>query len=630
MASTEPRTRQRRVHAACDRCKRRKSDGGQPGARCSHCVRSGIDCTHADIFKVRSVNYVAALEQRVEKMEALLRKLLPGIDFTEHLENDTDIEPLLVRPTETLPRNDADSVAQTLSKLKLDPDKNRFFGKSSGIQLVQVALNFQSDLTGVTAQVGPILPSKRVQFWEPALWIFPPPGDDSPEYAFPPTALMQTLVDLYFNEVNPYLPLLHQPTFRAKVADELHLRDHRFAATLLMVCALGARHCDDPSVLLEDAPIVGHTAGWKWHEQVRVLPKNLIYKPDLYELQTVALSSLFLQGLSSTAIAWNQIGFGLRRAQDVGAHRQRRDPCPSADNEHWKRAFWQYVSIGVIACKFLTSTPSFDQDPPVECDDEYWDKQGAEKFKQPSDKPSQMAYFTCLIKLLEIQAAVTSNIYRTRKPKDFSGQASTPSDAQIIVAFDSALNAWLSQVPQHLRWDPDRKDKVYFHQSALLHAKFHYVQILIHRPFIPTGPAQAGALPSLAICTSAARSCVGIFEALLKRQVQLQSFLIASAFTAAIVLLLNAWSGKRSGFAYNPKKELDQIEICLAYRTAGRYVDILTRLMHARARDTLEVLLDLKPLNISAVPPSAQPGYEAYSVRDVDVCSLDPFLPYPV
>ncbi|KAF7306003.1 hypothetical protein HMN09_00754800 [Mycena chlorophos] len=567
-------------------------------------------------------------------MEALLRKLLPGIDFTEHLENDTDIEPLIGQSVDALPRNDADNIVQTLSKLQLNPDKNRFFGKSSGIQLVQVALNFQSDLTGIVPEVVRNMPLKRAEFWSPALlWEMIALNTN-----FPEPALMQTLIDLYFQKVNPFYPVLHQPTFRTDVASELHLRDHRFAATLLMVCSLGARHSEDPRVLLDDSTS-RHAAGWKWYSQVRVLPKHLIYKPDICELQTYALSGVYLQGISSTAVGWNLIGFGLRRAQDVGAHRKRKDAGPSSDNEKWKRVFWallcQEYEIGTLTGRPVAiHEQDFDQDYPIECDDEYWDKPGPDNFRQPPEKPSQLTYFNCLLKLLEIQAAVTGSIYCTRKPTDVSGVVSAPSDAQSIMAFDSALNAWLSKVPPHLRWDPERKDPVYFQQSALLHAKFYYVQILVHRPFIPSPlePSRSGTLPSLAICTSAARSCVGIFEALLKRKEIVHSFFLVTAFTAGIVLLLNAWSGRRSGFAYNPAKELEQVGICLTlirsgeskYRTAGRYADILLRLMHAGARDTLEMLLDLKPPAQSVVPPSPQPGYEAYSVQEGDWSS--PFV----
>jgi hypothetical protein len=58
-------------------------------------------------------------------------QLLPGIDFTEQLENENEVEPLLPQPKGTLPRNDENnSLSESLGKLKLNPENNRFFGKS--------------------------------------------------------------------------------------------------------------------------------------------------------------------------------------------------------------------------------------------------------------------------------------------------------------------------------------------------------------------------------------------------------------------------------------------------------------------------------------------------------------------
>lgn len=84
----------------------------------------------------------------------------------------------------------------------------------------------------------------------------------------PDPDLLPVLINLYFEEVNCFFPVLHRPTFDRKVADNLHLVDHRFAATLLMVCSLGARHSNDPRVVL-DGETTRQSAGWKWHTQVR-------------------------------------------------------------------------------------------------------------------------------------------------------------------------------------------------------------------------------------------------------------------------------------------------------------------------------------------------------------------------
>ncbi|KAJ7497597.1 putative fungal-specific transcription factor [Mycena latifolia] len=646
---SRPKTRVR-IQGACDVCKKRKSDSGQmPGNRCTHCINMGLDCTHVDLMKTLSSakGYVAALESRVEKLERLLSKesghldiLLPGIDFTEHLEND-EVEPLLHHLVETLPRNDEAQLTGAMKKLTLNPEKNRFFGKSSGVQLVQTALNFKRHVSGLP-NTPPTLANRRKQFWEPVPWLLPPPND-SPRYTFPDPDLLLTLVDLYFKEINCYWPVLHRGIFEGKVADNLHLRDHRFGATLLMVCSLGSRYTDDPRILVDGETNL-HAAGNKWHSQVSVIPKHLIYKPDLYELQTVALSAIYLMSLSPIALCWSQIGFGLRRAQDVGAHRRNTQPQSITQNEQWKRVFMVLLCLerqyGTLTGRPIAMhEQDFDQDLPIECDDEYWDLPEPLNFKQPKNKPSDISYFIHYAKLLEIQASVATTIYSPRKPKDLHGRPSPPTDAQNIMAFDSALNSWLLEVPDHLRWDPKRKNRLHFKQSAALYTAYYNVQILVHRPFIPV-PLEAslpgelpsylrcahanhrfciGAHPSLAICTSAARSCARIIDTQQQAGIPLNPSLLHPVFTAAIVLLLNVWSVKRSGFTHKSSKELDHVYQCLAVMqaaekrslSAGRFNDFLIRLIHAG--ENLDLLFDLKP--VSVAPPLAQSSYEASALQ---------------
>ena len=70
-------------------------------------------------------------------------------------------------------------------------------------------------------------------------------------YTFPEDNLLYALVDLYFKEINTYLPLLHKPTFIAQLIARRHLADESFAPIVLLVCAVGARFTKDPRVLLE-------------------------------------------------------------------------------------------------------------------------------------------------------------------------------------------------------------------------------------------------------------------------------------------------------------------------------------------------------------------------------------------
>jgi hypothetical protein len=88
-----------------------------------------------------------------------------------------------------------------------------------------------------------------------------------------------------------------------------------------------------------------------------------------------------------------------------------------------------------------------------------------------------------------------------------------------------------------VRWDAARADLVFFDQSVALHCVYCQLQILIHRPFIPmvrkspptvivfscckcvdTNHDFSQALPSLAICTSAARTCANMVDVQRRRK----------------------------------------------------------------------------------------------------------------
>ena len=105
-----------------------------------------------------------------------------------------------------------------------------------------------------------------------------------PKYNFPDLDLALHCIDLYFLHSNSYFPLLHRPTFDKSVMEGLHFTNDNFAPVFLLVCAAGARHSDDPRVLLDGSDGY-HSAGWKWFKQVRIMKQSLLSPPTLYDLQ---------------------------------------------------------------------------------------------------------------------------------------------------------------------------------------------------------------------------------------------------------------------------------------------------------------------------------------------------------
>jgi hypothetical protein len=95
---------------------------------------------------------------------------------------------------------------------------------------------------------------------------------------------MMSLVYMYFLNINVFLPLLHRPTFQTALTTSTHLHDDGFAATLLLVCALGACYSDDPRVYLSRVTS-RKSAGWKWYSQVQ-MAGQFHGEPTLYTLQS--------------------------------------------------------------------------------------------------------------------------------------------------------------------------------------------------------------------------------------------------------------------------------------------------------------------------------------------------------
>ncbi|KZV94714.1 hypothetical protein EXIGLDRAFT_748493 [Exidia glandulosa HHB12029] len=625
----------------------RTGDGGQmPNNRCSNCIAYSFDCTYVEAAKKRGPpkGYVESLENRLDKMEKLLQRLCPDADFTQELGGQIDREAWMlsdrqkdgpskrsasksatapIRPNTALcqqhksqyqspstnvedslvPSDDERMLVRLGDKpLQRPPvvDK-RFHGKSSGVMLVQAAVDFKREYSGIDIFKDSLPASRRAEFWTPSPWEFRHERkveEQHHDFNLPPPDLLEKLVDVYFAKINIYLPLLHRGLFQQQLREGLHTEDDHFTAIVLLVCACSARFINDERVLLEPDQL--HSAGWKYFEQVEPFRRFKISAPRLFDLQIQVLSVMFLAGTSSPHASWTIVGIGIRMAQDVGAHRNKvyKDK-PNLDDELWKRAFWILVSLDrTTSASFgrpcAIQDEDFDLDLPLEVDDDCWDLTPPDhplKHPQPPGRPSVVAFFVCHMKLSQILAFALRTIYSINKSKILLGFVGPQWEQHIVAELDSALNKWIDSVPDHLRWDPGREDVRWFDQSALLYCAYYHLQILIHRPFIPS-PKKPSPLsfPSLAICTNAARSCSHVLDTQMRRSNVVMPWQCVSAFTSGIVLLLNIWGVKKSATSPDAASQMQDVHKCMnvlsqvekRWHAAGRLWDILCELASVR------------------------------------------------
>ncbi|KAJ6550162.1 fungal-specific transcription factor domain-containing protein [Mycena capillaripes] len=643
MSSEEPDTvetftapaKKRRIQRACDACrqKRRACDGLRSSTKkCTHCVEIGMECIYSGApTSTKRQSYTEVLEARLALTEKLLRKLSAergrskSPKRTESSEWSKD-SPIVLHgkgatvaggpesgsapdPTVELvamsirsinqresqhPDEDAiaeEELSQEMNALRLGGHQDRFLGKSSGAMLVKAAADLKAEYTEATPDTRPPRQwtSRRVQYWSNQPWKNEV-DTLKPRYAFPPPDVLSALVDLYFEHTNMYFPLLHRPTFDRAMADNLHLRDEKFGANVLLVCAIGSRFSDDPRVFDATAPL---NCGWKLFSQLRPEIEHLFLTPTLYDLQRCCLTIQFMEGSVSQA-NWTLVGIGIRMAQEVGAHRRQNTQRHTVETELWRRAFWVLVAYDrLVSCTLgrpcAMQYDDFDIDLPTEVDDEYWEHEDPTRaFCQPPGRPSRVAFFNAFLRLNNILAFTLHLLYSLSKAKDVWSVRDSTWDEYIVVEFDSALNKWVESIPEHLRWDAHRADAVFFKQSVALYCSYYHVQMTTHRPYIPTiRNAPPTSLPSLAICTNAARSCSHVADVWRQRMGETPMVILLPALsTAGIVLLLNVWSGKRTGVAPQMNTAITEVHKCMQalrvcetrWQMAGLFWDILNEL----------------------------------------------------
>ncbi|KAJ7282774.1 fungal-specific transcription factor domain-containing protein [Mycena rebaudengoi] len=625
-----PGSKRRRLRGSCDICKQRKvrcDSSVMPNNRCSNCIAFNSECTHSNAFIPKapessqesrnktpqahvdaivsqSTSYIAAadIHHVLLLVSHYARSLEKELSACRRSHSSSYSDSSSSPPTDHL-KNEAQSedddlfvngvLTERFERFILDSDRNRFFGKSSHVELIKAAIDVKKQHAEDEVCTRELLPpTRRPQFWD-CSWEHEhfAPKEVLPPLIFPEGDLLQSLVSIYFARVNILFGLLHRPTFEKGIAAGLHFVDRQFGSTVLAVCAVAAKHSDDPRVLLHGTDTT-LSAGWRYFRQLQPIRTRLTKTATLYEIQLICMYVLYLQGSSVPEGCWPLAGAGVRYAQDVGVHRKNRYDDRILD-EQWKRAFWCLITIDTLASTICgrpraTCSSDYDLDYPVECDDEFWEPADPSlAFKQPPGKPSVMTHVVMYMKLIEIIGMAQQTIYSVRKEKKPEGWIQG-----VVEELDSALNTWIDSMPDHLRWDPYMEDPIFAAQSATLYACYYQAQIQVHRLFVTNKTSPSHIYPSLAICANSARCCSHVMDVASRR---LGYFLgnphvLNAIFDSGVFLLMNVFqAGRLAGHSTDPQKCLQDLETCLRilgmyecrWQVAGRQHDMLTELMSA-------------------------------------------------
>ncbi|CAG8450052.1 8975_t:CDS:2 [Scutellospora calospora] len=542
--------KRQRVSKACDSCRRKKIKCGGAPPVCSNCLAFNLNCTYNDTTKKRGPpkGYIEAIESRLYKMESLMGELVHSNDpraetilaelmkddlhplhkarkvnyaarrnrassFDDTLETRS-IESLTDSSTNTNDNDETNFINDIMGIFCID-DKNQasYFGRSSGLHLLKYSDQYKYGFLSLNNTVS----SNQNLVLRPELT------------EMPSQELSNHLLELYFNHVHPFYPIIYKPRFFKL------LNDHEHPPYLLLnsMYSLASKFSDRLEVRKDQKDQL--TAGDLFFSRAKALLDNCYDKAHATTIQALLLLSIREHGSGKTTRAWIYTGMAAKMTQCLGMHRNeklRSVTLSHGEKEEQKRIFWAcYVLERIPSVHFgrplAINEKDIDAAYPSEEDDEYESlpfkmeqasslfsinnnatTQTNEEYKEPKENQGHViSRFNCLIKLCEIIGRILQNVYTIK-----CNQSSV--NDSVISILESSLRTWFLTLPPHLQYTSLDQHSDNLNVSTLsLHVLYYESLMLLHRPYAIENNS------SHKICTSSAEVISNIVDSMFRQNI---------------------------------------------------------------------------------------------------------------
>ncbi|BFZ63744.1 Gypsy retrotransposon integrase-like protein 1 [Saitoella coloradoensis] len=534
MVSPQPggqNSKRRRVTRACDECRKKKikCDGKKP---CTHCSVYSYECTFDQPSQRRrnpAPQYIESLETRLQRMEGLLRTLLPDVDVnnpelvdlkaamlaqrqkqqnqmppppppnygdhhhsSESSHSHSNSHPEVALSPSSTDSNDnvMESMINNVGRLTLDESGHfDFRGGSSGALFVNRVRESVFKALGCQQPADPGVEMAAINL----SGAFPVADNEEEGEGFAPPAkeVAKQLCELVFNH-GWTAAILHRPTFWKefeRVYKEMEeqgeeVKDRSsdgFMGVLYMMMAIGG--------------LLGNKNQEKWgFKDIRLASyryflaaKNgidTIDGADLPTLQTLILMISYLQSNSRMSTCWSYVGMGLRLAQRLGLHRNLPYRFSTIEKEVRKRVFWTLYNSDIYLSAMLglprcMHDADIDQEFAADVDDELITDQGIGT--QPAGVQAFMAAPIAYTKLLKILSKVMSVIYPVQPKADTPTNYVAQHDVEEL---EHDLEEWVASLPIGMRPGVDATGQRYAGHARFLGVAYGHVRMILYRPFL--------------------------------------------------------------------------------------------------------------------------------------------------
>lgn len=550
-----PMQKRRRVTRACDECRRKKikCDGKQP---CTHCTVYSYECTYDQPSNRRrnpAPQYIEALEQRLQKAEAILQSVMPGIDLDDPKYDARGVDQIIesnrnrltARPAQPDKQDDDGEIqpmVERVGTLDLD-DTGRydFRGHSSGDAFMrkfratfgeQFLTRPKPKFNPKTRNVTQMLESPKSSHSSPYEGNLSTANLDLPP--------REAAIELCRNALDDCCALMkpvHRPTFFRRLhsiyetdPDQYTNEQMKFLPLLYVVMALGClfSKTEEENSMLD---IKGYAEAINQGYQYLDTSKSMLDITDcrdLITIQAVYFMILFLQSSAKLATCYAYIGIALRACCRLGLHRNLPNQnFGTIELEERKRIFWlvrktdTYVG-GMLGLPQMLTEEDIDQELPAEVPDECITDEGI--MPLPNGSPFPLIKATnAHTRLTFIYRKVVRYVYPIKGVQKPSIDNSYTISHGRIRELERDLQVWMDELPIELR-PSDHATSELSRVQQLLRMSYAHVQMMMYRPFIhyvsqvsQQEKTDKRSFACAAACVSVARNIVHITSEMKRR-----------------------------------------------------------------------------------------------------------------
>ncbi|KAL8995339.1 MAG: hypothetical protein Q9169_004914 [Polycauliona sp. 2 TL-2023] len=506
--------KRRRVTRACDEFTVSLPHGlgdSQADTSFTTWLMACADCTYDQPSNRRrnpAPQYVEALENRLEKAEALLKSVLPDVDLDDpkhhammpqrmHVSVKQEMESpsngiqqgLAMHPTNTPTASDTDKDSQLESmvlgagSLHLDDLGHwDFYGQSSGMIFLRRTREQFGDLLANLDDSGlPFTKSSSIS----GRLMSPKPSNASPTdscennvQGLPAKSCARKLCDSALNDAAALFPVVHKPTFN-KMFDRIYdtppalyePMDEKFLPLFYSIIALGCLFASEEESMLQS---------YGYESAIDSGDCNEICAPH-------GSSPFYSKSIFST-----------------GTGDQETDLLGGATHGYLR------ALLGLPIC---LDDKDIDQELPLEVDDDYITEHGV--LPMPTGKTSTIAAFNAHAKLVALLAKTIRYVYPLHTMRNKSQHAYLVSHSKIR-EIERDMLRWMEDLPMALRQGGEASAEL-IRLQQLLRLWYGHIQMVLYRPFLhyASQSTQARSLDKrsyacAAACISVARNLVHI------------------------------------------------------------------------------------------------------------------------